>query len=258
MNNVCERKGDILDKYNEIRDFFNSSFAEEFIRYNNVMARAAAAAASAVRDKRSPKREDPAVRDYIMQMTCNIMRAMEISSFAAADIPVDSREVVDMPSFQRELIQQCGSVTGGRAEIVTGENTAEPFIASLGVMRYIFLGQIRKLLAHSEGMHNTFCLTSRTADDGVHITLEARERTDAPVSGNPRPPEMIDAYPDEVCRLLAERMGAEMSCVENGFTLHIPPCDFHGDITLHSEAISPEGGDFTPYSLMLSDLTDSH
>lgn len=246
----------LLDKYNEIKEFFNNSFTKEFVRYNDVMARAAAAAASAVRDKRSPKREVPSVRDYIMRMTCNLMRSMEISSLASADIPVNSREIVDMASFQRELVLQCRNAAGDRAEILTGENIRGAFVASLQVLRYIFLTQIRKFLSGSEGLRNTFTLTSRMDDDGVSLALSARDRTDLPYDGKVRTPEMTDDYPDEICLLLAERMGAVFGIVENGFTLHIPNCDFNGDITVRTPEISPKGGEFTPYSLMLSDITE--
>ncbi|HQL99167.1 MAG TPA: hypothetical protein PLH98_01190 [Ruminococcus flavefaciens] len=229
-------------------------FAKEYIRYNDAMARAMAAAAEMLDDGRRRKKSDTRVRDYMMFMSRSLMRSMEVSAFAANEIPVNDREIIDMPSFCEELTNQCDIASGGRAKVVFTETDGEPFVSCLQSLRYIFLGQMRKILLNSEDRRNTFVIRSYRKDESLCFDLEAHERHDFPESGRVQPPEVMNRCPDEMCTLLAERIGAELILNENGFTLCIPPCDFRGDVSMHSEDISPEGSPFSPYSIMLADM----
>ena len=249
-----DRRSILLDRFDDIKEFFDMPFTKEFIRYNDIMLRSLASVLEVLGEKDMTPEESAQLRQQLMSMTRRFMRSAEMTMSASSEVSSDELEILDMKRFFDELAEKCEASSGGSIHLRTGDINCGPILTSADILRYIFLGFIRKTASHSGEKDITLEVSSTKKDDGLYIRLDLPADF---VSAGRMPltiPEIADKYPDEMCKLLASRIGAELVFDEKGMLLRFVPTENSGDITLSSGRITPADRDFSPFDIMLGDF----
>ena len=243
----------ILDNYSEMRSFFEMPFTKEYIKYNDIMVRYLAALLDVMgKDESDPERSD--LCSQIMSISRRFLRSSEIAEAAASELSADSFEVIHIRSFISEFAGKSFASSGGRLSIDIAEIPDSTVLSSADMLRYIFLTYLRKYLNTFPKGKLKFIFGCRCEENSTIIRLEYTENDEnAFPSAKLTIPELTDKYPDELCMILSARIGAECTVSEKSLELRIAPQEFRGDVTLKSKMITPTGGDFSPYDIMLAD-----
>lgn len=194
------------------------------------------------------------VMAHLSGLTREFLRSAEMTLAAAGDMPQEGLEIMDMSAFFGSFAEKCEGSTGGRVHIRTGKTDNTPVLSSEDMLNYIFLCFIRKYAGRSGGMALHFELSCSRENESMLVSIVSDEELKAEVYDLGMRPELTDRYPDEMCMLLAKRIGAELKFIENGFTVRLPLADKQTDITLSSSRVTPPESGYSPFDIMLGDF----
>ncbi|MCR4793646.1 MAG: hypothetical protein K5898_00400 [Ruminococcus sp.] len=242
-----------------LHDFFESSFAEDYIAYTEYLVRRSVTGISAscellreLADKQGTKKDSELI-EGIMTMCCELMRNAELSKALISD--PDSKScfgVVRTDAFLADLAANCGAVTAGRCRIVLGECSASLVRTDSNILRLLLLSFIRRYSLANDADINEFEAFCEETGKNVKIHIRASGTfVDGECIGLP---DVFETYPDETVKGLAARIGAEAQMSGDEITAVIPLAE--GEKSAVLEAPSPELGDtfFDPFNLMLRDI----
>lgn len=256
----CVQIGVNMEKSNEVRKFFESPFAEDYLSYTDHLVRRSVTGISAsceilrgMAEKKGDKASCELV-DGIMTMCCELMRNAELSKALTAvgeDTERDMR-VLRVDTFLDDFARNCKAVLGGKCVIEQKAPQTVYIRTNKEILCFLLLGYIRRSVLCSDVSEAEFEAGCEETGKSVKIYIRAKRTfVDGTAFGQP---DVFDAYPVEVTDGLAARIGAGAELSPEGIIVEIPLPD--GNTPAVVEAPSADYGErfFNAFNLMLRDL----
>lgn len=249
---------------NELREFFESGFAADYISFNDYLVRRSVTGISAscelleeLAQKRGSKTEKELIGN-IMTMCCNLMRTAEIGTLLAGSQSAEEEYTVFRTKmFLEELSRGCESAMSGKCSVKTGDISDIIIRTNKELLRYFLLSFIRRTIPALTGAGKPVFTVGCTEEDGkarifIGFEGEISENGGSTLGGG----EIFDAYPDQTDERFAELLGAELRYAEKGLYISVPVPG--GDAPAVVEAPMPghDPGFFSAYNIMLKDIAD--
>lgn len=248
-----------MEKNNDVRAFFESPFAEDYLNCTDHLVRRSVTGISAscemlrgIAEKSGDKVSCELV-DNIMTMCCELMRNAELSK-ALTSAGVSSGKdlrALRVDAFLEDLARNCEAVMEGKCRISV-EGASALYIRSNGeILRFLLLSFIRRSILNG-GDGAEFAAGCKETGKSVEIFIRVKRTfVDEKAFGQP---DVFEAYPDEVTAGLAARIGAEARLSDEALYVEIPLPD--GNSPAVVEAPSAEYGErfFNAFNIMLRDL----
>lgn len=253
-----------MEKNNELRDFFESSFAGDYISFNDYLVRRSVTGISAscelleeLADKRGSKTEKELINN-IMTMCCNLMRTAEIGTLLTGSQPAEEEYTVFRTKmFLEELCRGCESAMGGKCSVKTGDISDLIIRTNKELLRYFLLSFIRRTIPALAGAAKPVFTASCEEKDGkarIFIGFEG-EMSDgggSTLGGG----EIFDAYPRQTDERFAELLGAELQYAGNGLYISVSVPGGEAPAVVEAPVIEQDPGFFSAYNIMLKDIAE--
>lgn len=252
-----------MEKNTELKDFFESSFAGDFLSFNDYLVRRSVTGISAAceilgerAEKRGSKTEQTLINN-IMTMCCNLMRTAEIGTLLAGDKPAEEEYTVFRTKmFLEDIARGCESAMRGKCTVKTGEISDIIIRTNRMLLRYFLLSFVRRSVPEISGGNPVFTLSCTEKDEKACIFIgfegELSDDGGSTLSGG----EIFDAYPRQTDERFAEILGAELLYAEKGLYIALPIPGGDAPARVESPFSEPDCGYFSAYNIMLRDLVD--
>lgn len=248
-----------MDEKNELRDFFESPFAKDYIAYNEYLMRRSVTGISAscellkeLADRHGTKNEGELI-EGILTMCCELMRNAELSkALISSPDGAERTGTIRTDTFLADLAANCEAVTAGKCRITVRECSASFVRTNSDILRLLLLSFIRKYMLASGSDKNLFEAFCEETVENVKICIRASGTF---VDGeNIGLPDVFENYPHETVQGLAARIGAEAVLGDNEITVEIPLSDGNASAVLEAPSAEFSESFFNPFNLMLRDL----
>lgn len=256
----CVQNGVNMDKNNEVKEFFESPFAEDYLSCTDHLVRRSVTGISAsceilrgMAEKNGDKTSCEIV-DGIMTMCCELMRNAELSKALTAidgDAERDMRTMrVDM--FLEDFAKNCRSVLGGKC-VIEYEKPQEIYVrTNKEILRFLLLSFIRRSILGSGDAEAEFEAGCEETGKSVEIYIRAKRTfVDETAFGQP---DVFESYPVEVTNGLAARIGAEAKISADGISVVIPLPDGNSPAIVEAPSVDYGERFFNAFNIMLRDL----
>ncbi len=247
-----------MNNDNELKAFFESSFAEDYIKCTDYLVRRSVTGISAACELlRADVRNDGGLIDGIMTMCCELMRNAELSKalMPPAGQEAGGMRTIRLDTFLSEFAESCMKTAAGGCRAAVGEASAVYIRTDKELLRFLMLSFVRRKMVRSEGGMPSFTVSCRENGKKAEIIIAAKGKFS---NGTPfGQPDVFDAYPDEVTAGLAARLGASAEADGDSLVVAVPLPDGDDAVIVEAPAVEYEEGFFNPFNIMLRDLGQS-
>ncbi len=247
-----------MDKFNEIYDFFNSSFTKEYLKYNDVVLRYVAVLLESLSETEKKDGISEEERKTAADLCSRLIRSTELAINLTEKEDSEGRsEYINTAEFLEDFSKNCRTSTNDRIKIEVTENAECRIASESKLLKYAFLEFIRSSVADSEKGVPEFEMKCVKNDKTVCIHLIIRGYD---ISAE-KPEfffcqEIYDKYSAETCKLLAKRAGAECSIEQSEMKVEFAYPSANEMLIFESKKIIPNGIELSEYNVMLSELTN--
>lgn len=248
-----------MKKNNEVKEFFESPFAEDYLNCTDYLVRRSVTGISAscemlrsIAEKNGDEVGCELV-DGIMTMCCDLMRNAELSK-ALASSGKDDKELrtLRVDAFLDDFAKNCETVMAGKCKITVEEAPAVYIRSDREILRFLLLGFVRRNILGSDSTGAEFVAGCKETGKSVEIFIRAK-RTFVDEIGFGQS-DVFEAYTDEVTAGLAAVIGAKARLTDDAISVEIALPD--GNSPAVVEAPSADYGErfFNAFNVMLRDL----
>lgn len=257
---LCGRELFIAEVYSRMRlaAAFGTPFFLKYISSSNTQTRQAVTGISAYCESINISIEEgdnahiASYLDNIISNCCRLLRNIDVSVQLAKAVSEKNlrEELIYLPDFIKNLSSGCAAAVGS-AHCEQYMDVPDCFVRT---DRELFMYFIL-MLARRVMLHKSMKLLFGAAVDKQYaeITVYSEEIGDVPESekiGN------IEGTFDEAYQIIARKLGAECRLSADKAVVRIKRAQYNGEILLESDGVSFDDSLFSPYRVMLSDLTD--
>ncbi len=249
-----------MDKNNEVKSFFESPFAKDFLNSTDYLVRRSVTGISASceilrgnAEKNGDKLSCELI-DGIMTACCELMRNAELSKAlaAAGDGAEKDMQTVRIDLFLSDFAKNCNAVMSGKCTVEAAECPTVYVRANAEILRFILLSFVRRSILDSDGGKAEFEAGCKETGKSVEIFIRAKRTfVDETLLGRP---DVFEAYHSEILDGLSARTGAETICDNEGITVVIPHSDANSPAVVESPSAELGERFFSAFNIMLRDL----
>lgn len=256
----CEEIGDIMDRNDYLRDFFDSPFAEDYISCMDLAVRHSVTGISAscelLRElaEKHGTASDRELIDGIMTMCCELMRNAELSRALTA-APAEVRAgscILRTDTFLSDFAKNCERASSGRCSITLSGSPVLYIRTGRELLSFMLLSFIRRRLTAAPGGRAEFELSCAERNGSAEIKLSCL--TDVSEDDLIGQPELLSEYPAEMTARLAERLGVSAETGSSSLLISIPLPDGVSPAVVELPAPAAEETFFNPFNIMLRDM----
>lgn len=250
------------NEHNLLR-FLNDPVVAEYIRRNDTLIRQTITGISAsceiISDLLDDSDNDEGAfcLDNIIKSCCHVMRNVSINSLliSVAEKNELNEQYINLDEFVARFVLGCKKALGKDFDLVITGKCGFTIKANQELLGYLFLIVLRNLLENSEfpaGQRLEISVSAvQNGADVAFITSGDFINSDNTIK--------LDAEYDldnEFVNILAEKLGANLEYSENKVNIFLKSVENNGEVELSTDKMYFDDGIFSPYNIMLSDLTD--
>ncbi len=250
-----------MDMNDELKGFFESPFAGDYINCTDYLVRKSVTGISAscellgeLAEKHGGRAEKELIGG-IMTACCELMRNAELSRALTAPVPEEQElTVVRTDTFLRSFAESCQAAAGRRCTVKTGELSTFYVRTDRDTLRFLLLSFVRRHILGSESGNAEFTVECGENAKKIEIKITASGTfVDFDDFGQP---DIFSGYPRQVCDGLAERAGAQAVLSDNCLSVVIPLSGSESALPVEAPEPLRERGFFDPFNVMLRDLSE--
>lgn len=259
----CGRTGENMKNKNELSEFFESSFAGDYINFNDFIVRRSVTGISAAcellgerAEKRGSKTEKELIGN-IMTMCCNLMRTAGVGALLAGSQSAEEEYTVFRTKmFLEELARGCESAMNGKCSVETDAVSDIIIRTNKELLRYFLLSFIRRTVPLIADKKPGFTLGCEEKDGNARIFIGFEGEISAGGGDTLGGGEIFEAYPRQTDERFAELLGAELQYTENGLYIALPLPGGDSPPVVEAPLVESDLGFFSACNIMLKDLAE--
>jgi hypothetical protein len=250
-----------MDNNHQLKSFFESPFAEDYINCTDYLVRKSVTGISAscellrkFAEKNGGKAEQELIGG-IMTACCELMRNAELSRALSAPLPEEQElTAVRTDLFLSGFAKSCETAAQGKCTVKTRKLSASYVRTDRNALRLLLLSFVRRHILGAESGKAAFFIECGENAKNLEIKITASGTfVDFDDFGQP---DVFSGYHSQVCIGLAERAGAS-AVVDNGsLTVAIPLAYGNSEPVAEAPAPEHENGFFDAFNIMLRDLSE--